>query len=326
MRKREIISGICAATGIMILILDGKTALSGAQEGIELCLKTVIPSLFPFFVLSIFLTGMLTGTSILMLMPLGKLFSLPPWASSLLIPAFLGGYPVGAQCVAQGFRSGNLSRDHAQRMLSFCSNAGPSFLFGMVGSMFPNRWYAWALWGIHICSACLVSMVFPCHNVPGAMRRGKTETLSSSMGSAVSVMLQVCGWVILFRVCIAFLDRWLLWLLPDPVRVALIGLLELSNGCCELMAVENVPLRFVLCSGMLACGGLCVTMQTASVTAGLSLKYYAVGKGLQTLFSILFSVAIIFGYWWIIPCCFGTVFLFSRKNRKNSSNPALVGV
>ena len=46
---------------MLALILDGRTAIDGARQGIELCLRTVIPSLFPFFVLSILLTSSLLG-------------------------------------------------------------------------------------------------------------------------------------------------------------------------------------------------------------------------------------------------------------------------
>ena len=52
MNRRQRFSGLAALLGMILLILDGKTAVAGAQEGITLCLKTVIPSLFPFFILS----------------------------------------------------------------------------------------------------------------------------------------------------------------------------------------------------------------------------------------------------------------------------------
>ena len=40
---------------IMILILiisDAKTAASGVRDGIHMCLNVVIPSLFPFFIIT----------------------------------------------------------------------------------------------------------------------------------------------------------------------------------------------------------------------------------------------------------------------------------
>jgi hypothetical protein len=41
-----------------MLILDGSTALAGAREGVQMCLYTVIPALFPFFVLSDLLSSL----------------------------------------------------------------------------------------------------------------------------------------------------------------------------------------------------------------------------------------------------------------------------
>ena len=101
MKRRRLLTGIGGCIGLLVLILDAKTALQGARQGVELCLKTVIPSLFPFFVLSILLTSSLLGSRIPLLRPLGRLCGVPKGAESLLIPAFLGGYPVGAQSVPE---------------------------------------------------------------------------------------------------------------------------------------------------------------------------------------------------------------------------------
>lgn len=326
MRKQQLWTGIGASVGILILILDGRTALEGAQAGIDLCLRTVIPSLFPFFLLSILLTSSFMGMTLSVLRPVAKLFSIPEGAESLLVCAFLGGYPVGAQSISDGYHAGQLKKEDAQRMLAYCNNAGPAFLFGMVGAQFAEKWMAWALWGIHILSALLVSMVFSGN--PGRVKMGerKPVSLSGAMVSALRIMAQVCGWVILFRVIMAFLNRWVLWILPVEVQVTLTGLLELSNGCCVLASIEDTSLRFLICSGILAFGGLCVTMQTVSVTKGLRLKYYLLGKGLQTLLSLLLSAALLWPVW-ILPAALTIFFLLIlQKMRKNSSNPLYVGV
>ncbi len=292
MKRKSFFVGIGASLGMLILILDGKTAVSGAREGIDLCLKTVIPSLFPFFLLSGLLTNAFAGQKIPFLRPLGALCGVPDGGESLLITGFLGGYPVGAQSVASVFRAGQLSRADAERMLAFCNNAGPAFLFGMAAAMFPQKSAAFFLWFIHILSAVFTAMLIP-HRTSQTvtLAQGKSMTLANAMGSAVRVMASVCGWVVLFRILIVFLDRWVLWLLPLPAQVGVTGLLELTNGCCALAAVTNEALRFVMCSGMLAAGGLCVTMQTISVTDGLNLRFYFLGKLLQVLFSLLLSMA-----------------------------------
>ena len=91
MVSRRILPGVVAALGILILILDSKTALRGAAESIDLCVRTVIPSLFPFFLLSGILVKSLMGNKFPLLRPIGRLLGIPEGAESLLISGFLGG-------------------------------------------------------------------------------------------------------------------------------------------------------------------------------------------------------------------------------------------
>lgn len=282
-----------SVAGIFMLIIDGQTALTGASEGIELCIKTVVPSLFPFFVLSSMLTSSLMGTSIGFLRPFFHRLGVPSGAESLVVTGFLGGYPVGAQSVASAYRAGVLSKTTAQRMLAFCNNAGPSFLFGMVSSVFPDRWMVWMLWAIHILGAIFAAlMITNKDTAPVKPAKGHILNLSTAIVASIRVMGVVCAWIVLFRILIAFLNRWFLWLLPTSLQVAIMGVLELANGCCSLEQIVDVNLRFVICSGMLAFGGICVTMQTVSVTAGLSLKQYFLGKAIQTAFSLFAAASV----------------------------------
>lgn len=326
MRGRKLWAGTAAVLGMGILILDGRTALMGAGQGVELCLKTVIPSLFPFFLLSNVLTSAFLGSSLPLLRPIGWLCGIPKGAESLLVSGFLGGYPVGAQSIAAAYRAGQLPKGEAERLLAFCNNAGPAFLFGMAASLFPRQWMAWALWGIHISGALFTALLIPREDTaPVALSPGKPLTIAAALQASLRIMATVCGWVVLFRVLIAFLNRWVLWMFPVAAQVAVTGLLELSNGCCALTAVSSLTTRFLLCSGMLAFGGLCVTMQTVSVTAGLSLRYYILGKLLQTAFSLFLAYAVMTGAW--LPFLTFLFFaFFLGKVRKRSSIRAAIGV
>lgn len=325
MNKQRIWTGLGAFAGIFVLILDSRTALSGARDGMQLCLQTVIPSLFPFFVLSNLLTGSLMGVNFQAMRPMGRIFGLPKGTESLLIPAFLGGYPAGAQSIAASHRSGHISKETAEHLLAFCNNAGPAFLFGMIGPMFSKSWAAWALWGIHIASAWMVSIMFRWDEKSDIRPEKGNCVVTDAMRLSLGIMATVCGWVILFRVMIAFLNRWILWLLPPTGQVAVAGLLELSNGCCSLLTIESIPVRFVLSSALLAAGGLCVTMQTASAAKGLSLKLYFTGKVMQVLFSLILSVSL-WHPWLLISLPLFYIPILSEKFRKNSRNPKTIGV
>lgn len=287
------LTGFFAFLGMAVLILDAKTALSGAQEGVALCLRTVIPSLFPFFVLSAMLTGSLLGRRIPMLGRLGRLCGVPEGGESLLLTGLLGGYPVGAQAVAQAYRQGALSRADGERLLGFCSNAGPSFLFGMLMPLFATPRAAWALWSVHILSALTVGALLPGkRRSTVVLTAGAPPTLPRALEQATRAMAGVCAWVVVFRVLLAVLSRWCFWLLPTPARLLLTGALELTNGCCALSDASGDGLRFLLAAGMLGFGGLCVGMQTASVTGELGLGLYWPGKVMQSVISFLLAGAV----------------------------------
>lgn len=274
----------CAA--MLILILDSKTALLGAQKGLELCLYTVIPSLFPFFVISILLTNALSGCAISFLKPLTALCKMPTGSENLLLAGLLGGYPVGAKCVYDMWKCGQISTADARRCLGFCSNAGPAFIFGMCSVFFSSLWTVWVLWGIHILSALLVGNILPQNKQTGIQpTRKKGISLPQAMAKAMISMSSVCGWVMLFRVIIAFAQRWFLCLLPSEWVIVFEGILELANGCSALASVESEGLRFILCASFLGLGSLCVGLQTISVVGELGTGMYFPGKVAQCLIS-----------------------------------------
>lgn len=319
--NRRLLTGAAAGLGMMALILDGKTALAGAAEGVQLCVQAIVPSLFPFFFLTGLLTASLLGEHLTPLLPLGKWLGFPPGAESLLICAFLGGYPSGAQTVAQAWKNGYLSKASAVHLLRFCNNAGPSFIFGMLLHIFPDRKSIWILWGIQMLSAFLVGSLFSVP--PGQTVRmvPKRVFFSQALNSAIRGTVLVCGWVILFRILMTFLDRWFLWRASPWLRILTLGLLEITNGCLWLDQLADPRLRFLLCSGMLCFGGLCVTMQTICVTDGLPIRPYLEGKLTQSILCLLLSLGLAYRYWWIIPVVgvvYGTVRKKIRKSYRNS--------
>ena len=291
--------GVLAFCAMLILILDSKTAAAGAVEGILLCSRQVIPAIFPVLVLSVWLTNVMESSDFTVLRPIAWLLRIPQNAISLLIPAFFGGYPVGAQCTAEQCRLGRLSKAAGEKMLSFCSNAGPSFIFGFLPLVFSDIHRIWQIWLIHIGSAVLSGMIL-CNSQHQAAQQ-VTMKNAPVMGTAVRSMAMICGWVTVFRVFICFLERWFFRRLPTLISVVLIGLLELTNGCVSLQKIPDETLRFILCAGMLSFGGLCVHMQTMSILQGLSAKNYWKGKMLQTFFSLQIACATVFaGLWYTL--------------------------
>ena len=326
MNRRTLMTAATAAGAMAALILDGRTALEGAAAGVDLCIRTVIPSLFPFLFFCGILTNSLWGNDFPILRPVSKRLGIPDGADSLLIAAILGGYPAGAQVVGEAYTAGRLDKDTAEHLLTFCSNAGPAFLFGMTAMQFEEKSAPWALWSILLLSAYFAGIT---HKKPPVQRTSlpvRTVSVSGSLWSAVRTMGLICGWIVLFRILIFFLDRWVLQFLPAEAQVLTAGILELSNGCCMLTLITDPSIRFLICCILLTFGGLCVTMQTASVIGDLSLKPYLRGKLIQTVASMVLSLAYLaIGLPGLILPGLGMV-IFPRTLKKRGRFPAVSGV
>ena len=325
MRQQRLLTGLFSGLGIFFLILDRPTALSGAGEGLKLSLQTVIPGLFPFF----FLTALLSSSlgSCRWMKPLGMLMGVPENCTSLLIPAFLGGYPIGAKTVADCCNSHSIDKETGKRLLFFCSNAGPAFLFGVLPAVLPEKWMILSLWGIHIITAILISLWIPAvREDPGKAPGNALIKPSQAMTSAVRASALVSGWIICFRILIAAADHWVLWRLPQWSQVFAAGLIELTAGCSRLSCIPSVELRFVFAAGFLGFGGLCISMQTASVLGGLPIKPYIIGKLLHGTLSMLLALSVITHTWPVALTLALLSVLVSRKLKNRGRKIPVLGV
>ena len=288
MKERcKIPKAILAALSMGILILDNQFAIHAVADGLQLCLQTVIPALFPFFVFSAILVSSLPTLP----KPLLRFFKVSPAGGSILLTGLLGGYPVGAKSISEAYEQGYISKAEAERLLPICNQCGPAFLFGLTVQLFQDVRSCFVLWIIQIISVLLLTHLIPFdlatqERLPAVKPVGWSEALHRSIRSLATV----CGWIILFRLLIQFLNRWFLWMLPLPYQILLSGILELTNGVTDLHRIGDESIRFLFCVGTMSFGGVCVTMQSISVIhAALNRSQYFPGKVLQAGIAIILT-------------------------------------
>lgn len=131
--RLPLLAVLCCFSALLLL---PEVSAQAVRDAMLLCAQTLIPSLFPFFVLSSLLIA--CGASKLLsalLSPLMRpLFGLSGAGAAALALGLCGGYPVGARTAAELVENGALSRDEGERLLAFCNNAGPGFLLGVCGA------------------------------------------------------------------------------------------------------------------------------------------------------------------------------------------------
>lgn len=292
MRKRT--AALILIAAMAALILDSRCAADAARSALELCAKTLIPSLFPLFVVSAMLVPGLKSIRIPLL---SRLLGIPAGSEGIFLLGCAGGFPVGAACIAQAVEEHAFSKSDAERMLGICSFCGPSFLFGVIASVFTLREAA-LLFVLQLETALLTAAFWPSPSSQHYQSTAETVSLPEAVRRSISSMASVCAWVVLAGVAESFLRRWLFPLLPPTLGVLLTGLLELTNGVFALDAIpEN--LRFLLCAVFVSFGGVSVLLQIGGLAApaGLGMSTCIAQKTLQAILTAALALLIEYSPW-----------------------------
>ena len=261
------------------LLFFPDVSATAAREGVTLCLQTVLPSLFPFFVLSSLLVQsdvpwLLSRAMAGVMYPL---FGVSGAGASALILGLLGGYPVGARTVA---------------LLAFCNNSGPGFFLGVCGTaVFGSARAGMYLYLIHV-GAALVTGILLRRDLGLPRRKAVSRqrapfdlaaALPAAVQSSFAAVGSVSAFVIFFMVLLRLLSLVpALAALPPLPRAALFAFVEMTNGVNALPATRT---GFVLCAAIMNWGGLSVQAQTCAMLAGsaLSARRCVIGKAVQAL-------------------------------------------
>lgn len=317
----NILIAIALLLAALSLVQWPRQSSAAAVEGLALCYSVIIPSLFPFFVLSA-LTMELGMTGYMdrgVRKVMGPLFRVSGRCASALVLGLIGGYPVGAQAAVELYKKGQCSKTEAERMLAFCNTSGPAFILGAVGAgIFADSRVGVLLYLIHAVATICVGILFRFYKTGdfGTERpvqvSDKTKRFSvaftDSVKKSFASVLNICAFVVLFAVIIRMLRqagvlRGLAALFaPFGLGTVwgerlLTGILEVSSGVWSLAVGELSAGSIAAAAFMLGWGGLSVHCQVLSFAgdSGLSMTPYFLGKLLHGILSALL-VAIVYSF------------------------------
>lgn len=299
--------GLFAVFCLLLILKNAEIAIEYISRGMLLCAKTVIPSLFPFMVLSELIVSGGFGNSLFgrMTKPLRFLFGLPASGCCAVLLGWLCGFPVGAKCLVLAFERGEISKQDAERALAFSNVPSSAFLISAVGvSLWENRGFGIALYAAVLITALLTGILFnqlqkskgrngcslePFSCSPATPLRG-TRLFTQSVRSATGSMLLVCAYVIFFSALLGTLGTVLsIFHLKQEANAVLFCFFELSGGMSQAAALDNTAFGALLCAFAAGWSGLSVHCQVLSVCdgKGFSFRLYFTAKIFQSILTAL---------------------------------------
>lgn len=281
--KKYVLSAIALLSAAVILYAPAAVG-AAVGEAVSSCLEVVVPSLYAFTVLAVYLQR--SGLYRTVLRPITCLLSIllgiDKELCAVIILGNIGGYPVGARLLSELVKQGRLGSNEASRLMCCCFGCGPSFVVSVVGlGVFRSAAAGWILFLSCMLTSIIIAFVVCRFGDRITLKRAETlhdlsaECFVSSVKSAGMVMFTVCSSIIVAAVIRTILSE------AGVNRLAALLFEHLGfdanadrvfPALLEITGIRNIlysEYAFPLCGVLLSFGGACVLLQVASMTAGV---------------------------------------------------------
>lgn len=313
---------------LMGILKNPQLSLQGASEGLTTWFTIVLPSLFPFFVISEILisTGFIEILGYI-LDPLMKvLFNLPGISAFPFSMSLISGYPTGSKIVANLRKDGLITRYEGEKILVISSTSGPLFMLGAVtlGMLGDISLAPLILYPHYLALISLGFLLRFSHGQPekkGIDKRNHGSNpikekflannyppigyiLMNSVKNSMNSLLLIGGFIIFYSVVIKLLFALPIFtynygyiINPTIIQGLMAGIIELTTGCKMVASSEiNLPIKIALLNFIIAWGGLSIHSQALAFLSNTDLggRKYLLAKFLHGLLAFLYSILLYF--------------------------------
>ncbi len=295
---------------LILILRNSDIAIEYIGNGLKLCVRTVIPALFPFMVISelIVLSGLGDILGRFLDRPLGWIFGISGVSSCAVLLGAFCGFPIGARTAVALLDQGLINKKEASRLLTFCNNPSSAYLINAVGvSLYFCRKLGITLYIVTLINAFIIGAAqrFFCpklqtdndHNIRIYPR--SINVFTDSVTRAANSMLIICAYVVFFSAILGCLSQLLAaFKCPPPLTAFIYGIVELSCGVSTSSSLGLNTAGVCLTAFIVGWSGISVHLQILSVCAGKGLNFrgYFAAKLIHGLLNslIMFIICIAF--------------------------------
>ncbi len=283
---RYIISSFVIFILAFMLLKFPAHSADGVKKGIEICLNSLIPSLYPFMIITnIYALSGLADFNVLFIDRISRfLFRLPGKCASVIFFSFIGGLPIGTTMSVRLYERGIISREQCARMICFCVNPGPAFVISAVGTtMLGSKKIGLLIYVSLILSSFIIGIItryfssedenYVESKIRGGAVADKGLSVEKAVAASSKAMFAICGWVVAFSCVNELIENMNI---AEGIRSFFLCVSEITNG--SLAASKNYPVPIV--AAVVGFSGFCGHFQLMSSIqrAGLKYKYFLVSR------------------------------------------------
>ena len=267
---------VCIVLSVTGLLVYPKEAADGIRGGLNLIGSDILPSLFPFMVVSSYVAdnNIIQRLGILTDKFTKKFLRTNGFSVIAFLLGIIGGYPVGAKTIRDYYITGRLTQNEAERLFYWCINPSPAFTITAVGLLMMGSIQTGGI--IYLsCILASITIGFFCrflnddtavNKTDFAMPKKSDNSFVKSVSSGTEAMLGICGWVLIFS---AFSSVVSALPLNESVKLFIKSVCEVTTGCNA--AIEN-RLSVAVVTAIVGFGGFAVICQINSFASACNVK------------------------------------------------------
>lgn len=292
-KKSKLISFLIYALSAVILIIDHKIVLAGIREGLAVCARYIVPSLFMLCVVctvlisSPYADNLFTGV-------LSRVFGLGQKSGVSVFFGLIAGFPSGAMGACELYENGLISKRDCEKIVYFTNNAGLAFIIGTVGALMRDHRFAVILWIAQTLASLTLTNLFRGKErevfVAKTLRRDQISLVDAVKKGAVS-MLTVCAFVCFFTAVRLLIVNILENYIKNAVGLGfIISFLEIGNAVGYASTLSRHA--NILCSFSVGFGGLSAILQSVAVCPCVRISRYVIARILMGVLCVGYTLLI----------------------------------
>jgi len=290
---------------ILFLIFIKKSIVTESiLLSLSLWFNTLVPSMFPMFVLS----DILINYNFINYIPsklvsfISKLLNISKPCVLIIFLSLISGFPSNARNIKSVYDRGNITKKEAEHLLLFNHFANPLFVIQTIGSFFlRNTHYGLTILFSHIISNFIIAILFRKKNTITNSNNNTMNIdcqnfgniLSISIKKSIDSLFMIAGTATLFLILSTLITN--IFSLSNISSFIIKSILEMTMGLSSLSSLNiNDIYKVIFSTIIISFGGLSVHLQVISTLEGTNIKYinYLKGRLYQSIISGIISFII----------------------------------
>lgn len=271
---------------------------AAALDGIKLALNVIIPTAFPFMVLSDLASHYFEfEKSILLSRLFERIFKINRSGLTAFFSGIAGGFPIGAKASLDLYGNGKISKCECERLMCFSNVSSPAYTVSAVGiGMLSNFKLGLVLFFTSLVSAVITGCITGINKNISAFSdfiQEQKYDLVKSIKRSAAASVNVIFFISFFSALCAIIEYMPI---PETMKFIVIPFIEVGSATSYLSDLYIFPSKFIIgaIAFSLSFSGLSVIMQSLALDGAkdISIKKCLLYKLLQGFISFLIILAL----------------------------------